>query len=136
MLPELGLEQAIKRQDTRAFVVGAFADEDLIGICAFVPASDYGLAKTGSLIQLYVKEAFSGQKIGMRLANVLLVEAFSLADVEQVVLEVHPYNGKAVRVYEQAGFRHYEDTRVSPVGQGRLMIACKQRSEQLLSLRS
>jgi diamine N-acetyltransferase len=106
-LPELRLERFIKEQDANQFAIGAFSEENLIGICGFMSHNDYGLEQTGMLIQMYAREAFSGQKIGLGLTKVVLAEAFKLANVNHVLLGVHPQNSKAIRVYEQAGFQLY-----------------------------
>lgn len=123
-LPELGLEPIIKKQDAEWFVIGAFAGEELIGICAFVPHNEFNLDQTGILIQMYVKEAFSGQKIGLGLTQALVTEALKLPDISQVMLEVNPKNAKAVHVYEQAGFERFTPTTAKPknLGQGDFMI--------------
>jgi RimJ/RimL family protein N-acetyltransferase len=110
-LPELRLESFIKQQDENNFVIGAFAEDTmrgnygLIGICGFAAHNDYGLDQTGILIQMYVQEAFSGQKIGLGLTDAILAEAFKPATIKHVLLAVNPRNTKAIRVYEQAGFQ-------------------------------
>jgi diamine N-acetyltransferase len=112
-LPELRLERFIKQHDANHFVMGAFAEDSLIsisgliGICGFVAHNDYDLDHTGTLIQMYVKEAFGGQKIGLGLTKAILAEAFKLANIKHVLLGVNPHNSRAIHVYEQAGFQVY-----------------------------
>jgi diamine N-acetyltransferase len=119
-LPELRLEHAIREQDPNAFAIGAFAEDSLIdnsglvGICGFLAHNDYDLDETGTLIQMYVRKTFSGQKIGVGLTKIVLAEAFKLANIKQVILGVHPQNSKAIRVYEQAGFQVYTYGAVPP----------------------
>lgn len=102
-LPELRFETFIKQRDPSHFVVGAFAQEDLIGICGF--AEDAAAPKgTGTLIQMYVRGAFSGQKVGLGLVRATLGEAFTLPEIKRVMLEVKKHNRQAIHVYEQTGF--------------------------------
>jgi RimJ/RimL family protein N-acetyltransferase len=136
-LPELRLERSIKQQDANTFAIGAFAEDSLIdisgliGICGFVAHNDYGLDQTGTLIQMYVKEAFGGQKIGLGLTKAILSGAFTLANINHIILGVHPHNSKAIRVYEQAGFQVYAYDAHPPATTGhhvQLMIFHEQQS--------
>jgi ribosomal protein S18 acetylase RimI-like enzyme len=109
-LPKLMFEKALEEPIDERFVVGAFDQQALIGICGFVPfaSDDRGQLKgTGTIIQMYVKAAYRGRKIGLNLVKATLEEAFKIAGIEQVVLGVAEGNVSAIRVYEQAGFRTY-----------------------------
>ena len=106
-LPELRLERTVKEQDKDSFVMGAFAAEDLIGIFAFTAHNEFGLAATGTLIQMYVQKAFSGQKVGLGLTKALLKATLERPDTKQIILQVNPRNARAIRVYEQAGFQTF-----------------------------
>ncbi len=128
-LPELRLEHAIKEQDTDRFIIGAFAEKTVIGICGFVVENDFGLGQTGTLTQMYVKEAFRGQKIGLKLAESILKGAFRLPNLERVALEVNPQNRAAIRVYEGAGFETFESNRPPSDKPEMLMIAHTERLE-------
>lgn len=103
-LPELKFETFIKQQDPHHFVVGAFAQGDLIGICGFVANNDADLKGTGTLIQMYVRATFGGQKVGLGLLRTTLTEAFALPEIDSVRLEVKRDNSRAIHVYEHAGF--------------------------------
>lgn len=103
-LPELRFETFIKQRDPRHFVVGAFSQGDLIGICGFVAEDDAAPKGTGALVQMYVRGAFSGQNVGLGLARAALSEAFALPEIEGVMLEVKKRNCRAIHVYEQIGF--------------------------------
>jgi ribosomal protein S18 acetylase RimI-like enzyme len=110
-LPKLMFEKALESPVDARFVMGAYDQGELIGICGFVPlvADDYqALRPAGTLIQMYVKPAYRGRKIGLGLVKALMHEAFSLPNIEQVVLEVKEGNMGAIRVYEQAGFLTYQ----------------------------
>ena len=113
-LSEMRLESAIKRQESDRFVMGAFIEEQLIGICAFIAHNDFGLNQTGTLIQMYVRVNFAGNKIGLGLTKALLEEALERPDITQVILEVNPKNAKAIRVYKQSGFEVFTPETATP----------------------
>jgi ribosomal protein S18 acetylase RimI-like enzyme len=106
-LPKLMFEQALEQPVDERFVVGSFDGQALIGIAGFIPFAldnrrEFGNA--GEIIQMYVKPAYRGRKIGVGLTNAVVDEAFNIPGIEQVVLGVMEGNGSAIRVYEQAGF--------------------------------
>ncbi len=106
-LPKLMFEKALEGPVDDRFVIGAFDQQELVGICGFIPfVSEYhqDFSKAGTLIQMYVRPAYRGRKIGLGLVKVLLQEAFNIAGIEQIVLGVKEGNISAIRVYEQAGF--------------------------------
>lgn len=109
-LPKLMFEKALEQPVDDRFVIGAFDQKELIGICGFipfVPDNIHELRAAGALIQMYVRSAYRGRKIGLRLVAATIRDAFSISSIEQVVLEVKEGNKSAIRVYEQAGFQDY-----------------------------
>lgn len=109
-LPKLRFEAALEQPADERFMIGAFDRQELIGICGFLPfVVDYDprLRNTGTIIQVYVKPAYRGKRIGLGLVNAVLQEAFKRAGIEQIVLGVTKGNRSAVRVYQQAGFQPY-----------------------------
>lgn len=122
-LPKLMFEAALAQPPDERFVMGAFDQHKLIGICGFVPVrSGYKhIPKhTGLCIQVYVKSAYSGKRIGLGLMQNMLAEAFELTDIDQIILEVKEGNASAIRVYEQAGFQPYipDQTNASVIDDG------------------
>jgi RimJ/RimL family protein N-acetyltransferase len=110
-LPKLRLEKEIEQPSGDIFVMGAFDDDALIGICGFIPfglPDSLGVSNAGTLIQMYVRSTYSGRKIGLNLVKATIETACKLAQVEQIFLGVKQGNPKAIRVYEQAGFQLYE----------------------------
>jgi ribosomal protein S18 acetylase RimI-like enzyme len=110
-LPKLMFEKALEQPTDDRFVVGAFDRQALIGICGFIPFAldnKRQLRNTGAIIQMYVKPAYRGRKIGLSLVKAAIDEAFNLAAIEQIVLGVKAGNMSAIRVYEQAGFQTYQ----------------------------
>jgi len=109
-LPKLKLEEEIERESDDFFVIGAFDRNEIIGICGFIPFClfDYlGLKNAGTIVQMYVRSAYSGRKIGLNLIKATLHEAFKISNIDHVVLGVKEDNLRAIRVYEQAGFQPY-----------------------------
>ena len=110
-LPKLMFEKAIEQPTDDRFVIGAFEQQILVGICGFipfVPDNNRHLSNAGSIIQMYVKSEYSGRKIGLSLVKAVIHEAGKISDIEQIVLGVKEGNMSAIRVYEQAGFLTYK----------------------------
>ncbi len=107
VLPKLAWEAFIESGDPNHFTVGAFDGDSLIGICSF-NRDGRGKAKhIGEIVQMYVKPEYAGKKVGMRLIQTMIAEAFSDEGVEQLLLNVVTTNISANRVYEEAGFVEY-----------------------------
>lgn len=107
-LPKLMFEKALEQPSDERFLIGAFDQNELVGICGFIPFtfdefSD--LSKAGTIIQMYVRTAYSRRKIGLHLINATIDEAFKLPGIDQIALGVRAGNLSAIRVYEQAGFQ-------------------------------
>lgn len=106
-LPKLRFETVLEEELENYFMMGAFDDQKLIGICGFVPFSlkdDERDETTGTIIQVYVKGAYSGQKVGAGLMQATVAAAFTQPKIEEVILEVRRVNMPAIRTYERAGF--------------------------------
>lgn len=110
-LPKLMFEKAIEEPIDDRFVLGAFDSEELIGICGFMPIvskENPDLSAAGKIIQVYVRAAYRGQKIGLNLVEATIDEAFKLPAIELIILGVMAGNISAIRVYEQAGFEIFD----------------------------
>ncbi len=110
-LPKLKFEQILEDAGQDSFMIGAFAEDELIGICGFLdffPGNPYNLEKTGVVIQMYVRAEYSGRKIGLTLINKTIEEAFKLPQIDQIYLEVVEGNISAIRIYQQAGFQLFQ----------------------------
>ena len=107
ILPKLAYELYIESGDSNHFTVGAFDGDALIGICSFNRDGRGKVKHIGEIVQMYVKPEYAGQKVGLRLIEAMIAEAFSDESVEQLLLNVVTTNVSANRVYEQAGFVEY-----------------------------
>lgn len=104
---KLAFEQNIEEQPEGKFIIGAFADGKLIGICGFSRESSPKQLHWGYIIQMYVKPQYRGKKIGKGLLDKTMAEAFKVPGIEQLILGVITNNHNAVKVYERAGFTEY-----------------------------
>ncbi|MFP3834514.1 GNAT family N-acetyltransferase [Chryseobacterium sp. SIMBA_028] len=103
------IENDIENQSLERFVFGAFVDQKLIGICAFVKDEN----STGNIYQMYVREGFQGKNIGSGLIQAIINEAHSRFKGIEVVLEVTPKNDRAYHLYKKMGFQEVIDEKNS-----------------------
>lgn len=103
-LPKLMFQKALEEGADDRFIYGAFDGDTLVGICGFVQKNWFDLNAAGTLIQMYVKAPYRGRRIGLKLVNAVVHQAFQDPDVRQIVLGVNTDNTAAICVYEQAGF--------------------------------
>lgn len=100
------MESDIENQNRDRFMTGAFSDDELIGICAFVKEEDHA----GKVYQMYVKEGFQGKNVGYGLILALIKEVhFRFGNIE-ITLEVTDKNDKAFNLYKKAGFKEILST--------------------------
>jgi ribosomal protein S18 acetylase RimI-like enzyme len=113
-LPKLAFEQFIEQQVPDKFIVGAFAQEKLVGLCGFFSDFDKIKMKQGQIIQMYVKPEFQGNKIGLNLLRATIGEAFKLPHITTIILEVKTENEHATQLYEKAGFEKLKGDSSTP----------------------
>lgn len=103
----LFFEGLIETSHPECFVIGAFLNNTLIGICAFYKFSDERYKHRGEILQMYVQPKYQNHNIGFNLLKTALKEAFKTADLEQIELEVITRAKSAYKIYEKAGFKEY-----------------------------
>jgi len=96
----LGIETAIEDQIPTTFVMGAFINEELVGIWTFVQGQD----DSGGLYQMYVKREQQGKHIAFQLIAHTIAEAKHRYNTTTIFLEVAKYNTPALQLYLKAGF--------------------------------
>lgn len=99
------LESDIESQAQDRFVMGAFADDTLIGICAFVKEEN----NTGNIYQMYVRGSFQGKNIGFGLIQAVIDEAYKRFGGITIFLGVTDKNEKAYNLYRKIGFVEVTD---------------------------
>jgi len=102
--PKLAFETYIEQQTPGKFIVGAFDNNVLIGICGFARQDAKKTQHGGTIIQMYVNAQYSGKGYGLALLQTTVQRAFSLPGVEQLILGVVGANINAIKIYERAGF--------------------------------
>jgi RimJ/RimL family protein N-acetyltransferase len=106
-VPILPFEHLIQQQQSSNFVLGAFLDNQLCGICGFKREARRSTRHRGELVQLYVAPAATGRGIGGRLVAAVVNNAFLDLELTQIILGVIADNRAALTVYRRAGFREY-----------------------------
>ncbi|RSK50967.1 GNAT family N-acetyltransferase [Hymenobacter rigui] len=104
---ELPFEQHIRAGNPEAFVLGAFAADELVGMCGFVRASRQKVQHQGEIRQVCVAPTYAGHGLGRRLMQATLEAAFALPGLEQISLGVVAGNTAATRLYQGLGFVEY-----------------------------
>ncbi|OJJ22792.1 hypothetical protein BKI52_00120 [marine bacterium AO1-C] len=106
-LSQLVFEKHILENNQNQFVVGAFDQDQLIGISAFAREPKAKRAHEGSIIQVYIKPAYQGKQIGKHLLSQVIKAAFAITEIEQLIISAGNENKGALRLYEHLGFEQY-----------------------------
>lgn len=106
-LPKLRFQMFIEQQLPDKFMIGAFDNNQLIGISGFIREEQTRSNHRGIVIQMYVKQIYAGKKVGHSLLKTLIDNAFALEGLEILTLGVIANNKPAIAVYEQLGFKDY-----------------------------
>jgi RimJ/RimL family protein N-acetyltransferase len=104
---KLFFQPFIEQSSTGNFVVGAFHNNNLVGISGFVRQESKKTDHGGMIIQVYVTPEYQGRNIGSDITKSTLNEAFKIDGVEQIEIGVVSSNEKAVRIYTNMGFQEY-----------------------------
>jgi RimJ/RimL family protein N-acetyltransferase len=105
--PELKFEQILMQNETDSFMIGAFADGQMIGLCGFRRETRKKTKHRGEIVQMYVSKEHAGKHIGSALLKTTIAAAFEIPEIGQITLSVVHQNEKANKVYEQMGFSEY-----------------------------
>lgn len=99
--------KVLAANDNNDFMFGAFANDELKGICGFVQQGRIKTKQHGEIVQMYVDPSFSGKGTGTKLLQHAIEKAFENKAIDQVLLSVVYSNEKAVATYKKAGFVEY-----------------------------
>jgi RimJ/RimL family protein N-acetyltransferase len=91
-------------QDQNTLVLVAEANGQIIGLLFFFPQTKIKIAHTGEF-GVSVHPDFQGIGIGRKLVEVLLKWALENTRIEKVFLSVFATNHKAIKLYQDLGFR-------------------------------
>lgn len=111
------IEYDIENQLAERFVLGAFNEDQLIGICTFIKDEN----DRGNIYQMYVKEEYQGKNIGLHLIQKVIEEACSYFKGIEIYLEVKHNNTKAFNLYKKIGFVEISDAQQNEINPSVLM---------------
>lgn len=111
------IEYDIENQLAERFVLGAFNEDQLIGICTFVKDEN----DRGNIYQMYVKEEYQGRNIGLHLIQKVIEEVCSHFKSIEIYLEVKHNNAKAFNLYKKIGFVEISDAQQKEINPSVLM---------------
>ncbi len=106
-IEKLKFEFFLDEENADNFMFGAFADENLIGICGFSRELRAKAEHRGEIVQMFVDSKYAGRNIGFELLQKTIEKAFENAAIKQIVLSVVAANKNANRLYEKLGFIEY-----------------------------
>jgi len=105
--PKLKFETLIEESSVDSFMLGAFCEDQLIGMAGFSRADRRKTRHRGEIVQMYVNPNYRGQKIGENLLRMVVEKAFRIEGIEQLELGVVSNNSSATTLYEKIGFEVY-----------------------------
>ncbi|PWK17716.1 GNAT family N-acetyltransferase [Xanthomarina spongicola] len=97
----------IEKQNTNNFIIGAFNNNNLVGISGFNRYESEKTKHRGRIIQVYVKLEYQGQHIGSNIIKATIEEAFKISGIEQIEINVLTNNVNAEKLYNKLGFEAY-----------------------------
>ncbi len=106
-MKKLSFEKNIEELNPENFIVGAFFESQLMGICGFYRMADSRCKHRGELIQMFVQPDFQGKGIGFDLLKTTIKEAFKLSGLTQIELGVMTNVRSAIKIYNKAGFKEF-----------------------------
>lgn len=108
--PLLHFEKLIKENSPNKFVMGAYIENQLVGMCAFVDYNNHGVIDSGTIIQMYVTAKFRGFNISQSLLLSIKSEVIEIHNIHAILLEVKKFNSIAVNTYIKSDFSIYKDS--------------------------
>jgi len=105
--PKLSFELNIEQQSSDKFIIGAFDDKKLFGICGFSQEAGIKRKHSGFITQMYIQPGYQGKKLGLVLVQTAIDEAFKIPGLEQIVLGAMTTNFSAIKTYQRAGFTDF-----------------------------
>jgi ribosomal protein S18 acetylase RimI-like enzyme len=102
----LKFDKIITEKNGIDFLLGAFENENLIGICGFIQQKKIKTRHIGEISQMYVKPEFNRKGIATGLIKLAIEKVFN-NNVEQIILGVINSNVKALNLYLKMGFIQY-----------------------------
>ena len=104
-----GMEEFPTSNLSDSFTIGAFHDNELIGVASFKREGEKRekLRHKGILFKIFVASNFRKQGIAGRLIGEVINRVRLIEGIEQINLTVIPTNQHAKKLYEKFGFKTY-----------------------------
>ncbi|MEP6849134.1 MAG: GNAT family N-acetyltransferase [Acidobacteriota bacterium] len=106
-VPILLFETFIETVSMDNFMIGAFVENELVGIAGFRREERPKTRHRGEIVQVFVRPEFHGQKIGETLVRKAVDAAFLLPGIDSLELSAVADNSAARGLYEKIGFETY-----------------------------
>jgi ribosomal protein S18 acetylase RimI-like enzyme len=103
----LKFDKIIAIQNSNDFLLGAFDNGNLVGICGNIQEKRIKTAHISEISHVYVSPAFSNKGIAKNLLKLTIEKVFANKAIEQIILGVVASNFQAIKLYQNAGFRQY-----------------------------
>ena len=100
----LKFDTILRQQNSQSFLLGAFVNQELIGICGCMREDRIKTNHRAEISQMYVRNSFAGQGIGTKLLAHTLDKAFADTSLEMIELGVVDNNPQAIKLYSNLGF--------------------------------
>lgn len=100
-------DKIILQKSSTDFLMGAFIDKELIGICGFIQEQRQKTRHIGELSGMYVMPEFSERNIGTGLLKATIQSAFENPILEKIILAVAAGNQIAQKLYLNNEFKEY-----------------------------
>lgn len=96
-------------EEQDSFTLGAFDEEQLIGVVSFIRDGQNRrkLRHKGILFRLYVDPNFRGKGVAKLLIEAVIDRVKLIENIEQINLTVIPTNKQAKAIYEKFGFQTF-----------------------------
>ncbi|WP_026986883.1 GNAT family N-acetyltransferase [Fodinicurvata fenggangensis] len=97
--------QYTEQRLAETYVLGAFRDDELVGVAGYARLSGSKLQHKGLIWGMYVRGSERGQGIGKELLHRLI--EYAATEVSLLLLTVVAANTSALRLYQSLGFQSY-----------------------------
>lgn len=87
-----------------SFIMGAFDDEELVGMVGFLKLEKIKLQHKGIIWGMFVKPKMQGRGIGSELMKNTLEKAAKIGHLQKINLDVNAKNQAAIHLYKKMGF--------------------------------
>ena len=103
-LEKLYFQELMEQNVQEHFMLGAFADQQLVGLCGLV-TNTQRLANAAEIIQMYINKDYRRLGLGLTLIERVLETVKARKLTNTVLLEVLKDNSSAYKAYIKAGFK-------------------------------